>query len=296
MSFGDSRARLHSSFGCGGKRFLATGKKFYPRTADAWRSRERGASRGGSRRDARVGDAVKTFEGGNGRMRGRCAHRETAVDLLGGLGEARLPVEGLAELLDEEHLGSGSGHLVGAEELEALGEGLDAEVGDELGHGGAAVSLGHDVLEVAEADLAHDVLLLGGGGAAERALGGAAGGAGGLGGGHGARGEDEGVESESGHRCSSVWGGFGLRRVSDQSGSATVGGASKSKRVVDVDAQTSGSRFKLTNADDDKRDRNVPQLTSRMGTEGISLLLTKVSFWDRFRTHLQCRETRQLRR
>ena len=270
---------------------MATGKKFYPRTADAWRSRER------ARRaiPARCSDdAVKTFDGGNGRMRGRCAHRETAVDLLGGLGEARLPVEGLAELLDEEHLRIGAGHLVGAEELEALGEGLDAEVGDELGHGGAAVSLGHDVLEVAEADLAHHVLLLGGGGAAERALGGAAGGAGGLGGGHGARGEDEGVEGESGHRCSSVWGGFGLRRVSDQSGSATVGGASKSKRVVDVDAQTSGSRFSsFLGAEDDKRDRNVPQLTSRMGTEGISLLLTKVSFWDRFRTHLQCREIRQ---
>ena len=156
MSFGDARARLRSSFGCGGKRFLATGKKFYPRTADAWRSRERGASRGGSRRDARVGDAVKTFDGGNGRMRGRCAHRETAVDLLGGLGETSLAVEGLAVLLDEEELGAGAGHLVGAEELERLDEGLDAGVLDELGDGGAAGSLGEHVLHLlAETDLAH---------------------------------------------------------------------------------------------------------------------------------------------
>ena len=144
-----------------------------------------------------------------------CTHRETAVDLLGGLGEPRLPVQGLAELLDEEHLGSRAGHLVGSEELEALGEGLDAEVGDELGDGGAAVSLGHDVLEVAEADLAHDVLLLGGGGAAERGLGGAAGGAGGLGGGHGARGEDEGVEGEGGHFVTCA-GECVLKRVSDR--------------------------------------------------------------------------------
>ena len=144
-----------------------------------------------------------------------CTHRATAVDLLGGLGEPRLPVQGLAELLDEEHLGSRAGHLVGSEELEALGEGLDAEVGDELGDGGAAVSLGHDVLEVAEADLAHDVLLLGGGGAAERGLGGAAGGAGGLGGGHGARGEDEGVEGEGGHFVTCA-GECVLKRVSDR--------------------------------------------------------------------------------
>ena len=137
-------------------------------------------------------------------------HRETAVDELGGGGESSLTVEGLAELLDEKHLRAGAGHLVRAEELESLGEGLDAEVLDELGDGAATGSLGHDVLHLlAEANLtehvhgvlvrsAHGERLLrgraGGGGLGEDA---ARGDAGGHGGGAGA--EGEGVEGHGGH-------------------------------------------------------------------------------------------------
>jgi hypothetical protein len=82
--------------------------------------------------------------------------REPAVDLLRRLREARLAVERLAVLLDEEHLGAGAGHRVGAEELERVDELLVAGVLDELGDRGAARRLGEHVLHLlAEADLAH---------------------------------------------------------------------------------------------------------------------------------------------